>query len=111
MDTIQDDDAPIAGLNPPAPGPQAGVTLDQSLYLALWLLWKYPSGIYYPLAYTTWSVDWWADANAQNPNGPVNHIVVTNGVRGSQSYQLNNNTPYNMGPDLFNNSNVWVIAT
>jgi hypothetical protein len=109
--TIQDEDSPRAGLNPPAPGPQAGVTLDQRQYFSLWLLWKYPSGIYYPIAYNTWSVTWYADANAQNPNGPVNNIIDLNGVRGSQSFQFWNRTPFNMGPNLANNSLMWTIAT
>ncbi len=110
---IQDDDSPKAGQSTnatvlPPPGPGAGVTLDIYYSFTIWLVWKYPSGIYYPLAYIDWNIIWYAKANAQNPNGPLNNIIDKNGVFAG-TYTASNKTPDDMGPDLANNFVGWSI--
>jgi hypothetical protein len=107
--TIKADDSPSMGVNPPNVG--HGITLDVLSTWKLWLVWKYPSGIYWPLALINWQANWYAFA--VDPNlltGPVNHIQIPHGVTADANYTRSNDTPDRMLAPVFNQNNQWVAS-
>ena len=84
--------------------------MDVLYTFRLYLLWKYPSGIYYPLAYCEWQANFFAKATGNNQNtGPVNTIYYP-GVEVTVDYQRSNDPPPPnlMAPPIFNGNNQWV---
>jgi hypothetical protein len=87
-----------------------GTFLDVLSTLRLWLVWKYPSGIYYPLAFINWQANFYASAVGNNLFvGPVNKIQVPHGVTAG-SFTPSNATPDRMNAPVFNGNNQWVAA-
>jgi len=89
--TLQSSDSPATGGQTNS---QAELAIDVQFNFELQLLWKYPSGIYYPLAYVKWQPNFYGTATGNNLNkGPVNTIQVLHGVTADIKPTPNNDTP------------------
>jgi hypothetical protein len=97
--TIQAVDTPRL---PPTANAGNGTAIDVQFGFKLYLVWKYPSGIYYPVAYYEWWVDWYATGN-----GPVNNIILTYGVQSDVIYIPSNATPGKMVGPVANANFSW----
>jgi hypothetical protein len=78
--------------------------IDEVIGLQLYLLWKYPSGVYYPIANILWDV--WFYANTNVPNKGVSNILITNGVSAG-AFGADNTVPEKMAPPFFNGNVDW----
>jgi hypothetical protein len=90
---------------PPTADPVNGTAIDVQHDMQLYLVWKYPSGIYYPLAYYKWWVAW--DAVATNNIGPVDRIIIKEGLFTDYTWYPSNATPGKMKGPLANDSVGW----
>jgi hypothetical protein len=97
---IQSNDSPAVGSTANA---NSGTAIDVQDSYQLYLVWKYPSGIYYPLAWYLW----WVQFYATGP-GPVNNIIVPpSGVGVDVRWFPDNSTPGKMIAPIANNSTAW----
>jgi hypothetical protein len=94
------------------PPGNTGVAVDDTVFFMLYLVWQYnnngPDGktsVYYPIAFTTWNVIFFATAGGANgvkvpPYGkpPINFIQNKNGVtsQGANNYTPSNEVPSQM---------------
>jgi hypothetical protein len=76
--------------------------------LRLHLVWKYnqgPIGVYYPLAYADWYVNFYATGG-----GPLTTINRPHGVTAATSHPtVSNAVPAAMTAPIFNGNNRWYV--
>jgi hypothetical protein len=108
--TVTDQDGPATGTPQRYGGPNGntGVAVDYTDFFKLFLVWQFnnngPDGkttIYYPIALTVWSVNFYGTAGQKVPPyqaPPINFIQVPNGVNsaGANNYNATNEVPGQM---------------
>jgi hypothetical protein len=87
--------------------PLDGTALDVQYRYKLYLVWKYPSGIYYPLGYYNWWVKWYATASRAPNSGPVDTIQYPSAVYTDATWIPDNSTPGKMIAPIAFGSFVW----
>ncbi len=103
--TASSNDSP--GLAPP-PTAASVTAADYKLTLKLYLVWKYPSGVYYSLA----NYDWWTNFYATAAAGvaPANTVAITHGVTAAPDYSRSNADPVTKTNFFYNNNARWVMS-
>jgi hypothetical protein len=96
-----DSDSPSSGW---AANSDKGNIIDVRYKYTLYLVWKYPGGIYYPIANINWYVNFYANRNV--PNIGVTNILLPRGIT-ADAYQRSNTVPQKMAPPTFNGNVIW----
>src|SRR5262249_8544024 len=73
------------------PNSDQAASIDVRTQFKLYLVWQYPSGVVYTIAYNNWYTNFFADTNVAGQG--VTNIKVTNGVTADNFARSNTDPP------------------